>query len=135
MGPGEKRTSCRLKPPAYDDAELGESIRRGHSLFVDAKGAGCMTCHVNYGRESKFQYDVWGTVVKPANLTETRRKGGSSPEQIYRRIRGGIGPSNMPAPVGLSDAQFWDLVNFVRALPYPDRLPENVRAVVYPESK
>jgi mono/diheme cytochrome c family protein len=117
--------------PKYGDDELAQSIRRGQSLFVDAKGGGCVTCHVNYGRESKFQYDVWGTVVKPADLTETRRKGGTSPEQIYHRIRGGIGPSNMPVPVGLSESQFWDLVHFVLAMPYPDRLPADVKEKVY----
>lgn len=121
--------------PVFSENELAESIRRGHALFVDAKGGGCVTCHVNYGREGKLQYDVWGTVVKPGDLTEPKRKGGTTPEQLYRRIHGGIGPSNMPAPTGLSDAQFWDLVNFIKALPYPDRLPQDVKATVYPDTK
>lgn len=121
--------------PAYSDAQLEESIRRGHHLFIDPKGGGCVTCHVNYGREGKLQYDVWGTVLKPGDLTDTRRKGGAAPEQLYRRIRGGIGPSNMPAPTGLSDSQFWDLVNFLKALPYPDRLPADVKSKVYSDSK
>lgn len=124
-----------VTPPVYAEgsAELTESVRRGHALFVDPKGpAGCATCHANYGREGKLQYDVWGTLVKPADLTETRRKGGTSPEALYRRVRGGIGPSNMPAAVGLTEAQTWDVVNFLRALPYPDRLPEDVKGRVYP---
>ena len=94
-----------VKQPEYTDAERLESIRRGHTLFLDPKGAACVTCHVNYGREAKLQYDVWGTLVKPGDLTDIRRKGGSEPEQFYRRIRGGIGPSNMPAVTGLSEAQ------------------------------
>jgi mono/diheme cytochrome c family protein len=120
-------------PPALADGstELAESIRRGHGLFLDPKGGGCVTCHANYGREAKFQYDVWGTRIKPAPLTEVRKKGGDDLEQLYCRIRGGIPPSNMPAATGLTEAQTWDVVYFLRALPYPDRLPEDVRARVY----
>jgi mono/diheme cytochrome c family protein len=120
-----------VTPPVIGDEQLPESIRRGHDLFLDAKGGACATCHVNYGREARFQYDVWGTVIKPGDLTDTRRKGGTAPESLYRRIRGGIGPSNMPAAIGLTESQTWDVVNFLRALPYPDRLPDDVRLKVY----
>ena len=41
----------------------------------------------------------------------------------------------MSVPIGLSDAQVWDVVHFIKALPYPDRLPEDVRGRVYPEAK
>jgi mono/diheme cytochrome c family protein len=118
--------------PALADGspELAESVRRGHALFVDPKGGGCVTCHANYGRDAKFQYDVWGTRIKPAPLTDIRKKGGDAPEQLFRRIRGGIPGSNMPA-LTLPDAQVWDLVHFLRALPYPDRLPDDVRGKVY----
>jgi mono/diheme cytochrome c family protein len=132
---GWTRAQTDLMPvqvPKLRDDELAESIRRGQELFVDAKGGGCVTCHAKYGRESKYQYDVWGTVVKPGDLTDTRRKGGVEPEQLFRRIHGGIGPANMPAPTGLSESQFWDLANFVKALPYPDRLPTDVKARTYP---
>ncbi len=111
--------------------EQTESIRRGHALFLDPKTAGCVTCHIDHGRDGKLQYDTWGTVVRPANLTEVKRKAGNDPATLFRRIRGGVGPSNMPAVIGLSDAQAWDVVQFLRALPYPDRLPEDVKAKVY----
>lgn len=119
--------------PAWSDdsAEMQQSIRRGQQLFLDAKGAGCVACHADYGRQSKYQYDVWGTLVKPRELTENKRKGGDSREQIFLRLRGGIGPSNMPAAVTLTDAQLWDLVHFIRAIPYPDRLPPDVKAQVH----
>jgi mono/diheme cytochrome c family protein len=120
-------------PP--DDAEgspeLADSIWRGQAIFVDAKGGACATCHTNYGREAKLQYDIWGTLIRPANLTEIRRKGGDGPAEQFRRIRGGIHPSNMPAASSLNDQQTWDVVNFLRALPYPDRLPADVKPKVY----
>lgn len=119
-------------PPTFNDPERAESIRRGYSLFVDQKGAACITCHVDFGRHTKMQYDVWGTLVKPGDLTDARRKGGTEPEQLYRRIHGGIGPSNMPAATALNEPQTWDVVNFLRALPYPDRLPADVKNKAYP---
>jgi hypothetical protein len=73
--------------------------------------------------------------VRPANLTEALRKGGNAPADLYRRVRGGIHPSNMPAPTGLTDAQLWDVVHFLGELPHPDRLPADVRLKVYPEGK
>ncbi|MBO0698757.1 MAG: c-type cytochrome, partial [Zavarzinella sp.] len=124
-------------PPGYADGspEEAEAVRRGHTLFLDAKGGACASCHTDYGRDAKLQYDVWGTLVRPANLTEPRRKGGDAPTDLYRRVRCGIPPSNMPIPSGLTDAQAWDLALFLRALPYPDRLPPDVRARVHPDGK
>jgi mono/diheme cytochrome c family protein len=122
-------------PPdlADDSPELAESVRRGHALFHDPKGAGCATCHVKHGREAKPQYDVWGTLIRPADLTEPKRKAGDDPATLFQRIRGGIAASGMPAAVGLTDAQTWDVVHFLRALPYPDRLSPDVKAKVYGE--
>jgi mono/diheme cytochrome c family protein len=129
--------SVAATPPDLADGspELADSIRRGHALFLDPKGAACATCHVNYGRESKLQYDVWGTLVRPADLIDVKRKAGDAPIDLYRRVRCGINPANMPAPAGLGDAQSWDVVHFLRALPYPDRLPDDVRGRVYPDGK
>jgi mono/diheme cytochrome c family protein len=120
-------------PPEYPGGSppAAESVRRGHDLFVDPKGGGCASCHTNYGREARLQYDVWGTLVRPADLTTPRRKGGDGPADLCRRVRCGIAPSNMPAPSGLTDAQAWDLVQFLQALPYPDRLPPDVKSRVY----
>ena len=122
-----------VKPPviADDSPAMAESIRRGQALFLDAKGAGCVSCHGDYGRAGKPQYDVWGFRTAPANLTEHKRKGGTTREDLYRRIHGGIGPSNMPAAVSLREAQAWDLAHFVQALPNPGKLPEDVRKTIY----
>src|SRR5262249_15183019 len=65
-------------PPEVVEGSAGltESVRRGYALFHDPKGGGCATCHVNHGREARPMYDVWGTLIRPANLTELKRKGG-----------------------------------------------------------
>ena len=40
--------------------------------------------------------------------------------------------SGMPANPFLSDQQVGDLVNFVREVAYPQRLPADIRDTVYP---
>lgn len=110
-----------------------DSIRRGYEMVVSPASLNCIACHQDLGRKPTYRYDVWGTVVKPANLTEVTLKGGSSPESLYWRIRGGIQSVGMPAHPTLPDSQVWDVVHFVRALPYRVQLPDDVRAKVYPE--
>lgn len=124
-------------PPVPDDAgrqapEYLASVRRGYDLFTRSGGAGCATCHEDFGRKATFRYDVWGTVVRPADLTAGGFKGGDDPAELYQRVRGGIQPSGMPAHPALTDAQVWDVVRFVKALPFQRELPPDVRGQVYP---
>jgi mono/diheme cytochrome c family protein len=137
-------------PPEYpykdgDQAALEASITRGFQLFsqnqtdiplpdgTKAKGAGCIGCHWDYGRQVPFRYDAWGTLVRPANLTAGVYRGGRRPIDLYWRIMVGIDPAAMPAskPEDLKPEQAWDLVNFLQALPYPRMLPEKVRQKIY----
>jgi len=118
-----------------DSATHSEAVRRGYALFTAKADNSCITCHGDFGRKPVLRYDVWGTVAKPAELTERDIfKGGKQPEDVFARIRGGIAAVGMPAhPASeLTDRQVWDLVRFVRSLPYPAQLPPDVRAVVYP---
>jgi mono/diheme cytochrome c family protein len=109
------------------------SVARGHDVFVSEAGAGCAKCHENYGRTAALKYDVWGTVVRPPDLTATKPKAGDGAEELTARARHGIAPSGMPAHPTLTADQLRDVVRFVRALPYPRELPPDVRARVYPE--
>jgi mono/diheme cytochrome c family protein len=123
--------------PVPDDAvkqspEHLASVRRGFDLFTAKGTTDCMTCHEDFGRRTTYRYDVWGTVVRPAELTAGGFKGGDRPESLFHRIRDGIQPSGMPAHPSLKDDQVWDLVWFVRATPFPRELPEDVRSKVYP---
>ncbi len=121
-----------------DDGEPGnpahtDAVHRGYALFTAKADNSCITCHGEFGHKPTLRYDVWGTVAKPADLTVSNVfKGGKRPEDVFARIRGGILPVGMPAHPELSDRQVWDLVRFVRAIPYPRELPEDVRAAVYP---
>ncbi|MFQ3592102.1 MAG: cytochrome c [Gemmataceae bacterium] len=124
------------------DKERAESIRRGFATFT-GKEAGCISCHNDFGRQSKYLYDAWGTLVLPRNLTVPVYRGGRRPVDLYYRIRGGILPSGMAVAAfkikdekgqdtQTEDAEkYWDLVHFVEALPYPNMLPPEVRERVY----
>jgi mono/diheme cytochrome c family protein len=115
-----------LEGPKYEE-ELEQSIKRGQGLFLAAEkgkeAASCVSCHKDYGRQSLFRYDVWGTLVRPANVTAGVYRGGRRPIDLYWRIHAGINPSTMPplgvGPTGLKGDQIWDLVNFLQVLPYP----------------
>jgi len=109
-----------------------ESIRRG-SLLFRGPTANCVKCH-GYDAKGRRQVlpnvpatddkDSWGHPVSPRDLTEGVFRGGRRPEDTFLRIHQGILASAMPAFNNLKTEEIWDLVRFVRALPYrPDLLP------------
>jgi mono/diheme cytochrome c family protein len=120
-----------------DQAQLQASITRGYKIFTDPKGSGsCIACHLDFGRNTPFRYDQWGTLVRPSNLTAGVYRGGRRPIDLYWRVRGGVPPSGMPrADLKVNTAQktddYWDLVNFIQALPYPQMLPSDIRDAIY----
>jgi mono/diheme cytochrome c family protein len=99
--------------------EYKASVRRGYKLFIQQSGAGCIGCHTDYGRQSPYKYDYWGTIVKPIDLTQGNYRGGHRPLDIYWRIHSGINGTGMTAfGQAVSAQDLWDLVNFVQVLPY-----------------
>jgi hypothetical protein len=82
----------------------------------------------------KWVYDVWGTAARVADLTQGEFRGGSTPADLFRRVRLGVPAAGMPAATGLSDAETWDLVQFVRAAGKAATLPDDVRAKIYPKA-
>jgi mono/diheme cytochrome c family protein len=137
------------------EKERRESVRNGYKLFTNStpeedpkpfKGVGaCLRCHQDFGRQANFLFDQWGTLARPANLTLAVYRGGRRPIDLYWRLYSGIG-AHMPASKlykkdaegqdteELDGKQYWDLINFVLALPYPEMLPSDVRTKVYPSS-
>jgi mono/diheme cytochrome c family protein len=133
--------AIHVPPYPYDIGnieELRKSAERGQQMFIgkanpDAgadlqkwvKAANCVSCHTTYGRQSTFRWDDWATLAKPNNLTVGVYRGGRRPIDFYYRIHSGINGSGM-ANFGssLPPQAIWDLVNFVRTLPYPAMRPE-----------
>jgi mono/diheme cytochrome c family protein len=132
----EKADAAPALPAPPDDGEptspaFQEAVRRGHALFTEKADNSCVSCHGDYGRKPVLRYDVWGTVAKPLDFTQTNFKGGSRPEDVYARVRFGIPAVGMPAHPKYTARQVWDLVRFVTSAPYQERLPDDVRAAVY----
>jgi mono/diheme cytochrome c family protein len=114
--------------PAYQ-----ASVRRGFEQFVGLGGAGCAKCHQDFGRSDFFQYDAWGLAVRATDLTRGEYRWGR--DDLAARVRHGIPGANMPANPLMTDGQVRDVVNLVRELPFPNRLPADVREAVYPPGR
>ena len=100
-----------------------DSIARGRVAFTSR---GCAKCHGPDGRGQTEEnlrgglWDYWGEPVRAADLTSGRLKGGHRPEDVYRRIMGGINGTPMPsfrATLNSEPRTVWDLVDFVLQLP------------------
>jgi mono/diheme cytochrome c family protein len=115
--------------PVYASAEERTAAAlRGYTLFTAKDGAGCLSCHIDYGRANNLKYDSWGTIVQPRNLFLGLYRGGRTDEDLYARIYTGVNGSGMPAHKQLVDSakpgepdKIWDLVAFVRALAHPQQ--------------
>ena len=112
-------------PNVASEQEMHESVQRGYGLFVrkeaegNKKAAGCLGCHTDFGRQSAYKYDIWGTIVRPVDLMKGIYRGGRRPIDLYWRIYSGINGANMPASKdNLDSKEIWDLVNFIQVLPY-----------------
>lgn len=123
-------------PYPFDDNNMEQmklSVQRGFHLFKgegseklgvtkeEAKAANCVSCHKDFGRQAMYKFDDWGTLTKPRDLTQGTYRGGRRPVDIYYRIHSGIQPSGMTSfgNVLTNSERIWDLVNFVRTMPYP----------------
>lgn len=125
----------KVEPYPYKDTReaLEASLKRGRALFTgiapkDAtpelkkqiEAAKCSTCHVDFGRQSLFRWDEWGTLARPNNFTVGVFRGGNRPVDIYYRVHSGINGSGMNIfGAVLPPDRIWDLVNFVRYMSYP----------------
>ena len=120
--------------PSLVNPEL-TSIENGRLLYL-GKDAQCASCHGDTGKGNGYQsfqfqkkrdgsdYDViglhddWGNPLPIRDLTSGIYRGGRRPLDVYRRIYSGIKGTPMPVfgGKGLTDAQIWDIVNYVLTL-------------------
>jgi mono/diheme cytochrome c family protein len=115
--------------------EYAESLRRGQKLFASEAG-GCAKCHTDYGRTPTYRYDAWGVPNRVRDLTDKPRQWAREPIDFARQLKYGIPAAGMPAaPAGLTEQEVADLVHFARELPFPQRLPDDVRQLVEPGTK
>lgn len=100
-------------------ASSAESVARGKELF---KKIECFKCHGTAGRadgpSAPELTDDWSYPIRPADLTKPWNfRGGHTPEDLYRRLQGGLAGTPMPSfSDSLNNEQTWDLINYVMSL-------------------
>ena len=102
----------------YDTVEkMMKSVKRGLAKY----NQDCAKCHFDFGRQAKYRFDDWGTLTRPANLTTGVYRGGRRPIDLFWRVYAGINGSGMTGfgVDSYTDDDIWDVVNFLRTLPYP----------------
>ena len=120
--------------PSLANPEL-TSVENGRQLYL-GKDAQCASCHGDTGRGNGYQtfqfqkkrdgslydtvglHDEWGNPLPPRDLTTGIFRGGSRPVDLFRRLYVGIKGTPMPVfgGKGLTDAQIWDIVNYLMVL-------------------
>jgi mono/diheme cytochrome c family protein len=112
-----------IRPDSFEsgqsESQYAASVKRGWALFAKQGEAGCISCHMDYGRQSALKYDYWGTVVRPSDLTTGVYRGGRRPIDLFWRIHSGINGTGMTAfGKNLTAQNVWDVVHFLQILPY-----------------
>ena len=98
-----------------------ETVELGRKAFA-TETAGCFKCHGLDGRGKttdnvKGFQDAWGFNTRAADLTSAMFHGGGTPEDIYRRIYGGVSGTPMPSfkdKLANEPETFWHLVHYVQ---------------------
>jgi len=147
QNPNEYIVPVPPRPVYASDAQFAESVARGKRLY-SSKDAQCVQCHGPDGAgdgEDDEIYDDWNKPKKGVTPEQTAKlsrlytlpiqklrardfregafRGGSNPEDLYRRVHIGIKGTPMPAAGPQPGAKgvftpqdIWDVVNYVLSL-------------------
>ncbi|MAE70858.1 MAG: hypothetical protein CME06_10365, partial [Gemmatimonadetes bacterium] len=118
------------KPPGLEEGDGGEGVialppAPANTRMSRERGAGlfeknCAPCHGPRGRangpNAGPMVDAAGRPTPVRDLSQGVFKGSSTPENLYRRIVGGIPGTPMPAFPQLIGEEAWDLAHFLPTL-------------------
>ncbi len=95
-------------------ASFRPDLSAGRELFIET----CASCHgvTGTGDGLDTPTDEQGKPIAVRNLTRDPIRGGDSPEELFKRIRSGIPGTPMPAQLGYTDDEIWQLVHYTRFL-------------------
>lgn len=123
LGIAERRAAVKQRlssrgavevPPATKPS--AEGLARAKALYLER----CAACHDERGRgfgsSAPTLRDAQDLPVPPRDFTRGVFRAGGEPEQIFLRLKTGIGGTPMPAYSRESDEVLWDLVHYVRSL-------------------
>jgi mono/diheme cytochrome c family protein len=109
----------RITVPPEPDADAA-GVERGRGLFDKQ----CAACHgargVGDGASSSALRDWQNAPIRPRDFTSGVFRAGSTPDDVYVRIRTGLNGTPMPGYSNLADGQTWDLVHFILSLRDPN---------------
>jgi cytochrome c oxidase cbb3-type subunit 2 len=114
----EEKSPAPMQVPS-ESATNQQSIQRGNELYQKMN---CWSCHGKEGRgdgpSARTLVDSSGYPVPPYDFgSGTRFKCGESNQDLYRILMTGLDGTPMPSSAsGLTPAQTWDLVHYLRAL-------------------
>ncbi len=105
--PGEVVTERWHGPRFRADLEMGRE------LYLE----NCAACHGSWGRGDGLDMplDERGKPIKVRDLTSGKFRGGTSEDEIFKRIRCGI-PGTPMSAAAVSDEEIWQLVHYVEFL-------------------
>jgi cytochrome c oxidase cbb3-type subunit 2 len=111
--------ALRRVPVPPEPTATPESIERGRANFAKQ----CAACHgaggVGDGTSSYALRDWQNAVIRPRDFTSGVFRSGSTPEDVFVRIKTGLNGTPMPGYSNLPDAELWDLVHFILSLKDP----------------
>lgn len=102
----------------YTVSAPSASFRPDTSIGRDLYLQTCASCHGPTGTGDGLlkPLDEQGNPIAVRNLTRDPIRGGDSPEELFKRIRSGIPGTPMPAQLGYTDDEIWQLVHYTRFL-------------------
>ena len=111
---GERLTPDEPIIVPHPAADFRPSTAVGHELYA----AACASCHGPTGRGDGLEKptDEHGDPIQVRDLTTGAFRGGTNPEEVFKRIRCGIPGTPMPSQYGLTDEEIWQLVYYSRFL-------------------
>lgn len=117
-----------------------QSIAAGQKIYIEQD---CVKCHGKAGAgdgvEANKLEDDWKIPILPADLTLRHFKSGKRDRDIFRVFTTGLNGTPMPAFDELTDAQRWQLVDYIKSLEQKGwfywLFKENPNQVRHPEDK
>ncbi len=115
----EDISHMRVKPRgAIQVSRPGFSFKRNTDKGRELYGENCASCHGLSGRGDGLAkpLDEQGKPITVRDLTSGKFRGGTTIDEIFKRIRCGIPGTPMSAATALTEEEVWQLVYYVRYL-------------------
>ena len=110
----ERVTSGELVTERWHGPGFRANLKTGRELYLE----NCAACHGPWGKGDGLDMpvDERGKPIAVRDITSGKFRGGTSADEIFKRIRCGIPGTPMSSAVALSSEEVWQLVHYVEFL-------------------